>query len=93
MKARRDFVMRDVAGSTLLVPTGARVVDLNGIITLNATAKCVWQLLDGSHGVEDLVQAVVARFRVEREQARRDVEAFVEQIKALGLLEDAGAAP
>ena len=45
MKRKTDFIMQNVAGENLLVPLGARMMDLNGLITLNDTAACVWELL------------------------------------------------
>ena len=38
MKRKADFIMQNVGGENLLVPLGAQVMDLNGLVILNDTA-------------------------------------------------------
>ena len=92
MKARDGFVLRDVGGSAVLVPIGARVVDFNGLVKLNDTGRCIWELLDGAHSVGDITEVLVARFAIEREQAEKDTREFLTELTRIGLLEDAPAA-
>ena len=87
MKRKSNFVMKDVGGECLLVPIGSRVKDMNGIVTMNATGKCVWELLSEEHSVDDLVAIIAGQFDVDFERARADVRAFVNKIKQIGLLE------
>jgi hypothetical protein len=42
-----DFVTRDIAGETIIVPVRDGVGDLNSIYTLNELGTRVWQLVDG----------------------------------------------
>ena len=51
-------MMQSVGGENLLVPLGARVMDLNGLITLNNTAACVWELLAQERTLDELTAAV-----------------------------------
>ena len=37
MNVKLDFVLREIAGETLLVPAGKTALDLNGMLTLNET--------------------------------------------------------
>jgi len=87
MKRKPDFAMQNVGGEYLLVPLGAQVMDMNGIITLNATAACVWEALAEERSLDDLVAAVLERFDATPEQARADVVAFVEQVTEIGLVD------
>ena len=87
MKPKADFLMQSIGGVNLLVPLGAQVMDLNGLITLNDTAACVWELLAQERSLEELAAAVAERFEVFPERARADVQTFVEEIARLGLLE------
>lgn len=87
---RKDqFVVRKIGDHTMLVPTGAMVLDLNGLITLNDTALCIWEYLDGRHAISDIARVLAERFEVDREQALSDVEAFIREIEHMGLLEGA----
>jgi hypothetical protein len=87
MKRSKDFLLQNVGGQDLLVPTGARVMDMNALITLNPTARRVWELLAEDHSVESLAAGVVEQFDVDRDRARADVQAFLDKLGRLGLLE------
>lgn len=86
MKRKDGFLMQDVAGENLLLPLGSQVLDTNGILTLNATARCVWELLAEDRSVDELAAVVVERFDVDGERARADVQTFLGEIARLGLL-------
>ena len=86
MKRKADFMMQKVGGENLLVPLGAEVMHLNGIITLNDTAACVWELLAEERSLDELTAAVAERFDVADGIARADVQAFVDEVGQLGLL-------
>lgn len=87
MKRKSDFIMQGVGGENLLVPLGAQVIDLNGIITLNDTGACVWELLVGAErSLDELAEAVAAQFDVDVAVARADVQTFLDEIGRLGLV-------
>ncbi len=87
MKRSQDFLLQSVGGENLLVPLGSRVVDMSGLVILNATAQCVWEALAEDRSTDELAAIVAERFEVDPEQARADVEAFLQEIGKLGLLE------
>ena len=43
MNVKLDFVLREIAGETLLVPAGKTALDLNGMLTLNETGAALWR--------------------------------------------------
>ena len=77
-------MLQNVGGVALLTPLGAKVLDMNGLVVLNATASCVWELLADERTVDELAAAVSARFDVEPERARADVQAFLDEIAPMG---------
>ena len=87
MKRKADFIMQNVGGENLLVPLGAQVMDLNGLITLNDTAACVWELLAQERTADELTAAVAERFDVTPERAHADVQTFVDEIAKMGVIE------
>lgn len=84
MKRSSDFLLRDVAGTLVIVPVGAAVSSFPGMITLNATGAYLWELLETEQTVESLVEALSLRYEVDEVKARADVEAFVERLKSTG---------
>jgi len=69
------------------VPLGAEVLNLNGLITLNDTAAHVWELLAGHHDVDTLAAGVAAKCDGAPDAARADVQALVDEMSRLGLLD------
>jgi hypothetical protein len=86
MKRKADFMMQNVGGEKLLVPLGAQMMELNGVITLNDTAACVWELLAEECSLDQLTEAVAERFDVATGIASADVQTFLDEITRLGLL-------
>lgn len=58
---------------------------------LNPAAILVFSRLDGEHTIDQIVGEVVEQFDVEPEIARRDIEAFLEQLAEHGMLRDENA--
>lgn len=88
MKRNTDFMLRDIAGEVILVPTGAATQQFNGMITLNEVAAFIWKNLDESKSKEELVDKIMDEFEVDGETARTDVEGFVGALYEHGLVLD-----
>ena len=86
MKLKKGFVLREVAGSTVAVPTGTEL-NFNGMITLNSTGKTLWSCLEKGAELEDLTKALLDEYDVDEETAAKHAAAFVEKLKGLGFLE------
>lgn len=86
MKRCADFLLRDVAGSMVIVPVGAAVSAFPGMVTLNATGAYIWELLQTEQTVESLAESLVLRYEVAPEKALEDVEAFVAKLKRIGAI-------
>ncbi len=86
MKRNPDFLLRDVAGSLVVVPIGEAIDTFAGMITLNPTGAYLWELLETEQTVESLTEALIARYEVERELAQKDVERFVAKLIPTGAI-------
>lgn len=72
------YVLREIAGESILVSVGDGVADFCGIVKLNASAKVIWNTLRNGVGKEELVQALVDAFSISEEKAKEDVEKSLE---------------
>ncbi len=84
MKRSADFLLRDVAGTWVVVPVGEAVTVFPGMITLNATGAYIWQLLETEQTVQTLADALVERYEVDSKTAEADIEAFLEKLQPVG---------
>lgn len=88
MNVKLDFVLREIAGETLLVPAGKTALDLNGMLTLNETGAALWRMLPEAADAEALTQGLLQEFEgAPAEQARADVEEFLARLRELGIVE------
>ena len=85
MKLKQGFLLRDVAGQTVVIPMG-ETMDLNTMITLNETGKFLWQKLDSEIEEDGLVKALLAEYEVEEDTAAAHVAAFVQKLRENDLL-------
>ena len=85
MKLKDGFILRTVAGETVVLPA-AGVTDFDMMITLNDTGKFLWERLTIGAEEAELVQAVLAEYDVTEEVAAKSVAAFVSRLKELDFL-------
>ncbi len=86
MKRKDDVLVQNIGGQDLLVPIGAKVAEMNGMVVLNPAARLIWDLLAEDRSEEDLVTAVVNQFDVDRERAQVDVKGFLSELAGWRLL-------
>ena len=85
MKLKDGFILRTVAGETVVLPT-AGVTNFDMMITLNDTGKFLWERLAVGAEEAELVSALLAEYDVTEELATHSVAAFVARLKELDFL-------
>jgi len=80
MKIKSEFILREIMGSYIVVPTGEKLVDFKVMITLNETSAFLWNLLNEEKTFEELVNALTSEYDVDEETAKNDVSEFIEQL-------------
>ena len=85
MKLKPGFVLQEVAGETVVLPVDS-ALDMNMMITLNGTAKFLWQLLEQDTTKEALVEALLSEYEVDRPTAQVCVDNFVKELENNGFL-------
>lgn len=85
MKLKNGFVLRTVAGETVVLPSGD-VTNFDMMITLNDTGRFLWEKLETETSEEELVKAVLAEYDVTEDRAAASVQAFVARLKELDFL-------
>ena len=86
MKLKEGFVVREVAGQTVVLPSGENL-NLNMMITLNGTGKFLWERIAVGADVDSLVADLLAEYDVDEATARAGVERFVTKLESNGFLE------
>lgn len=87
MKIKEGFMLRKVAGDTVVVPTGKATLDFNGMITLNETGAFLWKALQNETDEDALIQLMLKEYEADENTVREDLKAFINKLEGAGLLE------
>ena len=87
MKIKNDFIVKEISGSTVVIPVGNRVADFNGMLKLNETGVFLFNLLKNDTTIEALVLSLVDEYEVTKEKANEDVITFVNKLKEADIIE------
>ena len=86
MKIKDGFVLREVAGSYVLMNIGGEL-SFNKMITLNETGALIWNALSDSISVDEIAKRIASEYEVSEDVALNDVNVFVEKMKEAGVIE------
>ncbi len=81
MRIVPGFVVREVAGETIAIPTGDAARELSGLIALNGCGKFLFELLQENVSEESLVEALLQRYEIDIATAKSDVAEFLESLR------------
>lgn len=87
MKLKKEFVLREVAGSWIVLATGKTTLDFNGMISLNDSGALLWQTLENGANRDELIETLMQNYEVEPKTASADVDAFIKKLTDAGCLE------
>ncbi len=87
MKIKKGFILREVAGSFVVVAVGEALKTFNGVINLNETGALLWKKLEEGSDEEGLTQALLDEYDVEESVARADAKEFIAKLMEAGLIE------
>jgi hypothetical protein len=87
MKIKDGFMLREIAGTWIVVPIGQRVVEFNGLMTLSETGAVLWKKLEAGSTMDELAAAILDEYDVDEETAMADIQEFVAAVSEKGLIE------
>ena len=89
MKTKKGFTLREIGVNQVLVPESIEVINFNKLVSINSSAKYLWENLQGRvFSAEDMVNLLTAKYNVSEEEALADAERLIEDWKRIGLLEE-----
>ena len=80
-------MLREVAGSYIVVAVGNAVKEFNGMINLNETGALMWRVLEKGGDEQDILTALLNEYEVDEQTAKEDIKEFVNNLAKAGLLQ------
>ena len=87
MKLKKNFILRQVADTWVVLPLAEATVDFSAVMTLNGSGALLWQNLEQGADREGLVAALTAEYEVTEQKAAADVDAFLKKLARIGCIE------
>lgn len=86
MKINGEFILRQIADETILVPVGQTALKFNGLITLTPVSSFIWSCLEQDMSREQILEKLLQEYDVDRETAKTDLDEFLTGLRQWNLL-------
>lgn len=88
MRIEKEFILREIAGDYVIVPTGKTALEFNGLITVNELGAFIWKKMQQDIAEDNLVSAILDEYEVKEETARNDVKEFLGKLEEYNILKE-----
>lgn len=88
VRISNEFILRQIAGEYIIIPTGKTTLTFNGMITVNEQGAFLWEALKEEITEDGLVDALLAEYDTDRQTAQADVADFLEVLRQKRLLNE-----
>ncbi|MBR3809923.1 MAG: PqqD family protein [Clostridia bacterium] len=89
MKLSENFVLKNIAGATVVMPVGDAVGKINGMIKLNPSAKVIWESLEANKDFNGILEEMKNNFTdVDEATLKEDINYFLNKLRELEILID-----
>ncbi|MBP3560157.1 MAG: PqqD family protein [Clostridia bacterium] len=88
MKLNENYILKNIAGTAVVVPVGDAVNDIKGMITLNGPAEIIWKGLQNGKNIESIVEEIKSEYDASEDVIKNDVDAFLNKLRTYKILVD-----
>ena len=87
MKLKKNFVLRQIVDTWVVLPLAEQTVDFSSMLTLNDSGAMLWKALEQGTDRDGLVCALTSEYEVSSKEAEADVDAFLNKLVQAGCVE------
>ncbi len=88
MKIKDGFILKDVAGSKIVIATGDARLSFNGVMTFNSVGAEIFELLNGENTPDEIVKKISEDYGVSADIVEKDFNALIQKLKKYGMLDE-----
>ncbi len=86
MKLKKGLMLHETPDGTVAVATGDAAKGFNGMLRLSSTAAFIVRQLRSETTTDAVAEALVEKYDIDMDVAKRDVEALVAKLTEAGLM-------
>ena len=88
MKIKDGYILKTVAGCSVVVSSDVETMDFTNMLNLNGTGAFLWENLENETTEDELAKKLLCEYDVDEAVSRKDVSAFLENLRGAGLLDE-----
>lgn len=88
MKIKDGFILKDVAGSKIVIATGDARLSFNGVMTFNSVGAEIFELLNGENTPDEIIEKISEDYGVSDDTVKKDFYALTEKLKKYNMLDE-----
>lgn len=88
MRIKKDYVLRQVAQTWVVLPLAEETVNFSGMLKLNDSGAKLWKALEQGADAHGLARVLMAEYTVTGEEALADAEAFLQKLIRAGCVDE-----
>ena len=81
-----DYVLREVVGEYILIPTGKLSMTKNGVVTISESAAYLLKKMEGGKTLSQLCDLLLEEYEVDRETALSDVQGMIDSMRQMEIV-------
>ncbi len=86
LKIKPGFIMRNILDEWIIVPLGAGNSTEAYIMSVNESGHLLWEMLEKGATEDELLQEMLNEYDVSAEIAKNDIDEFLSELIAKGIL-------
>lgn len=85
-----EVLFREIDGEIIIVPVNSKMISAkeDALFTLTDTGRLIWNQLDGTNTVQQLIDNLCQEYDAPQEQVSKDVVTFLEQLAVRGMIKN-----
>ena len=87
MKACDTFILRNLMGEYLLMPTGEAIRTFHSAVAMNELSAFVWQQLREPVSRDELLTRILDEYDIDEKTAASDLDSMLKEMKQMGIIE------
>lgn len=86
MKRKEGYMLRSIGKDYIIVPIMGQSIQVEEMFTLNGTGAYLWEKMEQETTTEELLEALLSEYDVDRETASAHIQEFLERAEKAGIL-------
>jgi hypothetical protein len=87
VKIKDGFILKEIAGESVVVPVGDNIADFSATIILSESGAFLWRALEKGANEEQLLKSILSEYNIDAQTAKEDIKAFIDKLTIHNLLE------